>query len=1067
MLHWHTFHPPGLSARTHRTQAHSVLLVVENDLMVLSAIRSSYLGFCGANLLLLGASACWAMDDPEDSTLPPPATRKVDFVKDVQPIFSKRCFECHGPQTQKSGLRLDRKEKALAGGDSGPPFEAGKSEESLLIEYVAGLDPDTVMPPKGDRLTPEEVGLLRAWIDQGADWPASADMAILNHWSFLPIHRPEVPAVQNSTWVRNPIDAFVLSKLESLKVEPSPEADRTTLIRRLSLDLLGLPPTPAEVARFVADTSPSAYERLVDRLLASPHFGERWGRHWLDLARYADSDGYEGDAPRPNAWRYRDWVIDAINRDMPFDSFTIEQLAGDLLPDATLEQKTATGFHRNTLTNKEGGVDPEEFRVAAVVDRVNTTGTVWLGLTVGCAQCHTHKYDPLLHSDYYGLFAFFNTAKEVDVSAPLPGEMEAYNAAQLSFDAEHEKLKAVLKDYDENALSARQAEWERNVTLPSARWTVLNPIRATSSGGATLKVRPDGSILASGTKPDYDTYTVAVSTDLTDITAFRIEVIDDPSLPSRGPGRSRPGNLVLSELSVQAEAEDHHDGGDKQPISLKHATADFSQNDQPVTAAIDGDTKTGWAILGQEGQRHVAVFESEHPTGFPGGTTLTFVLDQQQGLEQTIGRLRISATKAAGPIEANAMPDEVVEILALAPESRSDAQKARLGEYHRTIDPQRIKLQKAVAEHSKKAPPPPSSKVQTLAENSSPPKTHILIRGDFLRKGDEVNPHTPAVLHAFHASDSTPTRLDLARWIVDPANPLTARVSVNRIWQHLFGRGLVTSVDDFGTRGESPSHPELLDWLASEFVARGWSRKTMIKQILMSSTYRQSSSERSDLADRDPNNVWLARQSRVRLEAEILRDVSLAASGLLTPTIGGPSVHPPQPPGISELTYAGKAKWVDSTGPDRYRRGMYTWFQRTSPYPMLMTFDAPDSNVCSVKRERSNTPLQALTLLNDTVFVECAQALGRRIIEESSHIFPEERLRYAFQLCLARDPQEDELIVLGRLYDHVLAQCQPHPEEAAQLAGTAMPPGVDPAEAAAWVAMGRTLLNLDEFVTRE
>ncbi len=793
------------------------------------------IGLCVASVLAMSAPGA-----EETGTSPPASTPRVDFVRDVQPILAKNCLSCHGPTKQRGGLRLDEKNRAYAGGDSGPAFVPGRSGESLLIENVAGLDSDTVMPPKGDRLTPGEVGLLRAWIDQGATWPVGASSALVSaakpggdHWAFRAPIRPDLPAVRNQAWVRNPIDAFVLARLEANEVEPSPEADRATLIRRLSLDLLGLPPSPAEVRAFLQDDHPDAYERLVDHLLASPHYGERWGRHWLDLARYADSDGYEADRPRPHAWRYRNWVIDALNRDLPFDRFTTEQLAGDLLADAGLGQKTATGFHRNTLTNKEGGIDKEEFRVAAVVDRVNTTGTVWLGLTVGCAQCHTHKYDPILHKEYYQLFAFFNSADEQDLLAPLPHEMEAYRKAMTKYEAEREPL-------------------------------------------------------------------------------------------------------------VQA-------------VVASHRASDLFS----------------------------------------------------KPLAQTL------------------------------------------------------------AERAVKKPDYIGSKVQTLAETSSPRATYIHVRGDFLRKGEEVRPGTLEALPPLKATGASPNRLDLSRWLTDPAHPLTARVTVNRLWRDLFGRGLVASVDDFGTRGERPSHPELLDWLATEFIARGWSQKAMIRTIVTSSAYRQSSAVRPDLADRDAGNVWLARQNRLRLEAEVLRDVTLAAGGLLNPTIGGPSVHPPQPSGISELSYAGSVKWVESKGADRYRRGLYTWFQRTSPYPMLMTFDAPDSNVCSVRRERSNTPLQSLTLLNDPVFFECAQALGRRIVEESGCDCVEGRIRYAVELCLGREPSGEELALLGRLWGDLERECRSRPEAAAKLVGPSKTAAVDVSEAAAWVALGRTILNLDEFVTRE
>ena len=654
------------------------------------------------------------------------------------------------------------------------------------------------------------------------------------HWAFLPLRAAQLPAVKDAAWARNDVDRFILAALEAKGLRPSPEADRRTLIRRVTVDLIGLPPSPEEVETFVKDTSPQAWERVVDRLLASPHYGERWGRHWLDAARYADSDGYEKDTGRPFAWRYRDWVIKALNDDVPFDRFTVEQLAGDLLPNATTDQKIATGFHRNTLTNKEGGADQEEFRVAAVVDRVSTTGKVWLGLTVGCAQCHDHKYDPLSQREFYQLLAFFNSDKEADIAAPLPGEAERLKKDQAVFDAERAKLQAAVEE-------------------------------------AKAKKLPDAE-------------------------------------------------LKKREVALAAHAK-------KAPVGAK------------------------------------------------------------------------APTISPGPARA----------------------------------------------------------------------THVMIRGDFLRKGVEVKASTPGVLPKAAATTS---RLDLAKWIVTPENPLTARVTVNWVWGKFFGRGLVNTPDDFGTQGEKPSHPELLDWLASEFVApadrgrRAWSLKSLHKLIVTSATYKQSSVVRADALKRDPLNVLLARQSRLRFEAEILRDNVLAASGLLTRAVGGPSVRPPQPAGISELTYANSARWVEATGPDRYKRGLYIWFQRTSPYPMLTGFDAPDSNVCAVRRERSNTPLQALTLLNDTVFVEAAQALAKRVLTEA-HTTDPERVARAFRLCMGRAPTAAEAERLAKLLGTFRELTAADPAGAAKLLGAHTPAGVPAPEAAAWVALARALMNLDEFVTRE
>jgi mono/diheme cytochrome c family protein len=840
-------------------------------------------GFCSAS------GACDAADpvkiDP--AKLPPAASGVMEFARDIEPIFVKNCYACHGPQKQRGGLRLDDGAAALKGGNSGPEIVAGRPAESRLLIAVSRLDAELVMPPKEKTpLTREEIGRLRAWIEQGAIWPrqsgAASRAATSNHWAFQPIRRSAPPTKGAlKEWLKNDIDQFVLARLENEKLAPSPPADLITLIRRLTFDLIGLPPAAADIDQFLRDCGLSfadatdqsriatqkskidaAYLRLVDRLLSSPHYGERWGRHWLDLARYADSDGYEADRPRPYHWRYRDWVIEAINRDLPFDQFTIEQLAGDLLPNATLEQKTGTGFHRNTLTNREGGTDKEQFRVEACVDRVNTTAKVWLGLTLGCAQCHDHKYDPFSQREYYQFFAFFNPDDETDVPAPLPGDAEALAAFQ--------KRKADL----EAQLAAKLSEWEKG--LASAAETKL--------------------------------------------------------------------------------------------------------------------------------------------------------------------------------------PAAVAKIIQVPTAKRSDKQRQALAEHVGKSDAAAAKLSKALADHLKKAPTP--AFVPTLAAGDR--KTHVLIRGDFLRPGIAVESGTPSVLPPFK-SDGKRNRLDLARWLVAADNPLTARVTANWVWHHYFGRGLVATLEDFGTQGEKPSHPELLDHLAAKFMEMNWSMKALHRYIVTSATYRQSSKARPELASRDPLNILLARQTRQRLEAEIVRDNALAVSGLLMRKVGGPSVKPPQPAGISELTYANSAKWVESKGEDRYRRGMYTWFQRTSPYPMLTMFDAPDGVLCAVRRERTNTPLQALTLLNDATFVECAQALAQRIMTAGSGS-TSEGLDLGFRSCFARPPTPSEQEQLQNMYDEVLALCRANPKEAARLAG---PTGNGSVETAAWTAVARMLMNLDEFVTRE
>ncbi len=828
------------------------------------------------------------------------ASDPVDFSNQVEPVFRARCYACHGSQMQMNGLRLDRRDDAMRGGSSGAIIVAGKSNESKLIQRVTANNVP-VMPPAGPRLSDAEVAILRTWIDEGARWPASGTSVIdarLSHWSFQPIRRPAVPTVKDAGWGKNPIDAFVLAKIESEGLKPSPEASRSTLIRRLSLDLTGLPPSPEEVAAFLADQRPDAYERLVDRLLLSPHYGEKWARPWLDLARYADSDGYEKDLSRPYAWRYRNWLIDALNRDMPFNEFTTEQLAGDLLPNATIEQRVATGFHRNTLTNREAGVSRTEVRFEQLVDRSNTVSTTWIGLTVGCAQCHNHKFDPILQKDFYQMFAFFNSALEEDIDAPLPGEMGPYLAARPAYDKARTALLA------KSNVPELEADWERNM-----RQTLADP----------------------GKRLDWDF----------EITAIR-------------------ASLDNAEKMLLADPE-------KRPRVLSdRLTNYFVHNFGPVIAKNEAKAK-----------------------------------------------------------EFRELRKQLDEL---------DAAFPRL------------------------------TQAPVMVEDSNPPKSYLYQKGDYKAPGIEVQPGTPAFLPPLPAGEK-PTRLALARWILAPENPLTARVTVNRMWQEFFGRGIVKTSEDFGTQGDKPSHPELLDYLASEFREHGWSVKQMHRLIVTSATYRQASKIREDIQQRDPDNSLLSRQTRLRLSAELIRDEALEASGLLNPVIGGRSIKPPQPKGVAELTYAGSGKWTETQGADRYRRGLYIHFQRTAPYPQLMNFDAPDSNVTCSRRRVSDTSLQALNLLNDPVFLEAAQALAERTVSDVHGGFAD-RLAYVFERCISRPPkarESEQLLAYYQRQKNILAK---EPQAARQLFPVEME-GVDHTEAAAWTGVASVLMNLDEFITRE
>ncbi len=810
-----------------------------------------------------------------------------DFVKDVQPIFRKRCAGCHGAAMQSNGLRLDDGVAALKGGYSGPAIVPGKSAESKLIERVSSAKLGFQMPPAGPRLTAAELAALRGWIDAGAVWPAgtiapAAGPPKSDLWSLQPVKRPASPPVKNSAWlVRNPIDTFVAARLQAEGLTPSPEADRATLLRRASLDLTGLPPTAAELADFLADDSPGPYERQVDRLLRSTHYGERWARPWLDLAHYADSDGYEKDNTRAWSWRYRHWVIDALNRDLPFDRFTIEQLAGDLVPSPAIDNQVATGFLRNTLTNREAGVDRDEARFEQLVNRTNTVATAWLGLTMGCSQCHDHKYDPVSQRDYYRMLSFFERTEEAEINAPLPGELGPYLAALPEYE---EKRTALLAEYEVPAL---QALWEAKI----------------------------------------------------------MTAIDDA-------GQAPEWDFALTSMKAMF---------DRTLRVMKTPRAERSVRDQ----------------------RRLADY---------------FVFNNNTviGLDK-------------------AKIDKLKEL------------RKKLTELNATL--------------------PVFSQAPVMTDDPTTPPTPIRVRGDWKSKGITVESGVPAVMAQIKAQPAS--RLDLARWLTSKENPLTARVWVNRAWYEFFGRGLVKTNEDFGKQGDKPSHPELLDWLAAEFMDNGWSQKQLHKTIVMSATYRQSSKVRPELVTKDPENVLLARQSRVRLPAETLRDQVLAVSGLLNEDVGGRSVRPPQPVGVAELGYGGR-KWELSPGRERYRRGLYVHFQRTTPYPMLMNFDAPDMSVACTRRGRTNTPLQALNLLNDEVFFEAAKALAWRAEEERPGASLAAKIDYAFGLAVGRAPTEKERTRLERYHD-----------EQATLFGKenqALP---------ALLGVSRVLLNLDEFITRE
>lgn len=979
----------------------------------------------------------------------------VDFARDVQPLFAEHCLECHGPDDSKGGLVLTSRELALKALKSGAHgIVPGKPEQSEMISRLASDDPEEQMPPPKHRakhpLKARDIEVLRQWITEGAKFEA--------HWAYKPVVRPKTGG----------IDEFIRARLAEKGIPHSPEADRITLIRRAHYDLLGLPPTIAEVNAFVNDKSPQAYEAMLDRAFASERFGERWGRHWLDMARYADSDGYEKDRARPDAWRFRDWVIRAINTDMPFDEFTIEQLAGDQLKDATPEQVVATAFNRQTLTNTEGGTDQEQFRVEACMDRTETLGTVWLGLTVGCARCHTHKYDQITQKEYYQLFAYFNNGDEVSREVPVSpgawGEYEKKNGKAV------EKLIPLRKALDtaKAQLPVKLPEWEKDIQERLAKAAAakavqkFEPLAVTNASAVSAKLQkqPDGSFLAQNKAPETDTYTLEITGRAKPVAALQIEALPDGSLPGKGPGLNKGGNFVLTNISAVVQR-----GKTTHELVLHSPKADFAQKTFTADKTLDSDDQTGWA--GAIGKTSTLTVQLVEPQILQHGDRLTLRLDQNyKHAGHTLGRFRVLA--ASEETEDSIAPEAIRKILSEEPKRRNPVIILPLWDWMAKLDPEVVAASRALASAEAKLPRPPLMDVRVIGQRmNNPRKTNLLHRGDFLQPADEVTPSTLATLPPVKGT----SRLDLARWLVSRNNPLTPRVTVNHFWDCLFGEGLVRTVADFGVRGEPPTHPALLDWLADEFMRQGWSRKKILKTIMMSATYRQSSTVPANLPPKvmeiDPKNSLLWRQNRLRVDGEIVRDLHLAAAGLLSAKVGGPSVFPPIPEGIAALSYANNFRWTTSKGEDRYRRGMYTFFKRTAPHPDLTTFDCPDANLTNVKRTVSNTPLQALTTLNAEAFAEAAQVLTKRVLADTALKDDSSRLTHAFRLCVSRPPSAQELSALKKLLEEARRTYQNGPTEEAKAApGMHAAPNVPPAENAAWVAATRIILNMDELITR-
>ena len=1138
---------------------------------------------------------------------PAPLPETIDFNRDVRPIISANCFQCHGPDkaARKAKLRLDTREGALADLAGSHAIVPGSPDKSGLYTRTISKDPEEYMPPpkSGHSVTPNQIAILKRWIEQGAVYA--------EHWSFSKPQRAPLPAVKKGDWARNSIDTFVLARLEKEGLTPSPPADRYALIRRAALDLTGIPPSPADVDAFVNDKSPDAFEKAVDKLLASPAYGERWARMWLDLARFADSAGYGSDPLRPNLWPFRDWVIDAFNKNMPYDQFTTEQIAGDLLPNATQSQILGSAFHRNTMTNSEGGTDDEEFRVAAVKDRANTTGQVWMGLTVGCAQCHSHKYDPISQKEYYQFFALFNQTEDADrqdesptMPMPTPSQQKDIDALKAEIAAAEAKLKSPTPEFTKEL-----TEWEKKSTGGVVTWEPLDPIDLKSQNGMKLEKQADKSIFASSDKVvDKDAYTIAVTSPVKEISAIRIEALPHEKLPGKGPGYADGnGNFVLNEVSMRLVPEkptpvkarfvrielpgkekflhiaevqvfsagqniatkgkatqsstdydgppehaiDGNTNGDynaksvthtkqsenpwwevdltgkdavdidqvvlwnrtdgatqnrmngvkilvldaarnpvwqtalaeapqtsskqdltgAREISLKNASATFNQDKFTANLVVDAktDKNSGWAVAGGTNKPQSIALEVNPPLKLKEGETarLEIKLSQNFGSHHTLGSFRLSATNHAQPVTL--LPDKIAEIIAVATEKRTAQQAEELADYFRpmskSIEPQRKEL--AALNKKLEGMKPPAVPIMRELAAGKQRKTHLLNKGNFLTPGEEVQAALPTSFNKAPAG-APMNRLGIAQWLLDKENPLTARVAVNRFWAQIFGVGIVESEEDFGTQGTLPTHPELLDWMALEFMDKKWDVKGLLKSIVTSATYQQSSRVTAELLEKDPRDRLLSRYPRRRLEAEMIRDQALTLSGLLSHKIGGPSVYPPQPDGLWRAAFNGERTWSTSMGEDRYRRGLYTFWRRTVPYPSMATFDAPSREICTVRRISTNTPLQAFVTMNDPVYVECAQSLGRRLIKEGG-ASPEERARYGLRLALARQPSDAQVASLVALYKGEFERYQKDPAAAKKMASDPLgplPAGVSDAEAAAWSVVGNVLLNLDGVLTK-
>ena len=992
---------------------------------------------------------------------------KVDFNRDIRPIMSDTCFHCHGfdEKARKARLRLDPREEALKPAKSGAiPIVPGRPKESEVIRRVFAEDGDNRMPPAEihKELTAAQKELFRRWIAEGAEYR--------EHWAFIKPATAKLPKVKNSGWSKTPIDRFILARLEAKKVRPAREADKRTLIRRVSLDLTGIPPTPAEVDAFLADRSHSAYEKLVDRLLASPRYGERMAQDWLDAARFADSNGYQVDRDR-ELWAWREWVIKAFNRNLPFDQFTIEQLAGDLLPNSTLDQKIATGFNRNNMINEETGIVPEEFLNEYCADRVETTSTVWLGLTMGCARCHDHKYDPLTQKDFYGMLAFFHNVTESGIGTfPDPIRRNTPPFVKLpapEAEAKLAKLNHELAETNQRltnltvTLLASGTEWENRAKTATPIWSGTEALNAIAGTNALELKPPGGWVQVPSLKSDPRKVMITARIPLNRVTAVQVEL--SPALDN---GTNSFGKVVVAKLRlVRAESPE----AEKHPVLLRPTTLTGTVSAADLANALDDKAKTAWIVTLAPARTESGVFEL--PEVAQGSNDVRVKLEFDLAPEETFPawQFRLRATDIAADL---LLPPELLAIVQKSATQRTTEEKQQVDDFRLTRHSDHFALTNRVADLKKQIDETDLSIPITLVmqEMAEPRPTFVLVRGAYDKKGERVTAATPSYLPAFPSGQPT-NRLGLAHWLVDPGNPLTARVAVNRLWQSVWGTGLVRTTEDFGTRGELPSHPELLDWLANEFVRTGWDVKRMMKLLVMSATYRQDSRVTPELLALDPDNRLLARGPRYRLSAEMIRDQALAVSGLLVEKLGGPSVKPYHPPGLYEQVVAGSSasNYVQSSGSDLYRRSLYTYWKRSVPNPAMLVFDAPYRETCTVRRSRTTTPLQALNLLNDPTYVEAARLLAQRMMQEGGTAL-ESRIRHGFRLATGREPRRAELGVLVNGWRRMQVSFRAdHPAAKSLLTvgETSANSTLDPVELAAYSTVASTLLNLDETITKE